>query len=167
VAGFLPKGLIQMTPETFVLTRRISLIVAISLAAAACSSNSQSGVPVGPGDGKVVFTGDQKADWGQIVALEDQAKATLKIGGCNSAGECRTAPVGSRACGGPRYYLVYCSKTTDSAALFRKLDAIAVAEREYNQRYNLVSTCEFRMPPNVALVAGSCMQTEPGTQQVP
>ena len=149
------------------LTRGISLIVAISLATAACSPSSQSNVPVGPDGEKIVFTGDQKADWGQIVALEDQARAILKMSGCGSAAECRTAPVGSRACGGPRYYLVYCAKTTDSAALFRKLDAIAAAEREFNQRYNLVSTCEFRMPPNVALVAGSCLQTEQQTQQVP
>lgn len=137
-----------------------------SLIAAACSSSSQSGVPVGPGDEKIVFTGDQKADWGQIVALEDQAKALVKAGGCNSAAQCRTAPVGSRACGGPRYYIVYCAQSTDSAALFRKLDAVAAAERDYNSRYQLGSTCEFRMPPNVALVAGSCLQTQQ-TQQVP
>jgi hypothetical protein len=139
----------------------------ISLVAAACSSSSQSGVPVGPGDEKIVFTGDQKADWGQIVALEDQAKALVKAGGCNSTAQCRTAAVGARACGGPRYYLVYCAQSTDSAALFRKLDAVAAAEREYNQRYNLVSTCEFRMPPNVGLVAGSCLQQTQPILQVP
>ena len=138
----------------------------ISLVAAACSSSSQSGVPVGPGDEKIVFTGDQKADWGQIVSLEDQAKALAKADGCSSAAQCRAAPVGSRACGGPRYYIVYCAQSTDSAALFRKLDAVAAAEREYNLRYQLVSTCEFRMPPNVALVAGACQQTQQ-TQQVP
>jgi hypothetical protein len=149
------------------LTRSVSLGFVISLVAAACSPSSQSGVPVGPGDEKIVFTGDQKADWGQIVTLEDQAKAILKTAGCSSAAECRTAPVGSRACGGPRYYLVYCAQTTDSAALYRKLDAVAAAEREYNQRYNLVSTCEFRMPPNVALVAGSCLQQTQPIQQVP
>ncbi len=113
-----------------------------------------------------MFTGDQKGDWGQIVALEDQAKAILKTSGCGTSAECRTAPVGSRACGGPRYYLVYCAKTTDSVALFRKLDAIAAAEREYNQRYNLVSTCEFRMPQNVGVVAGSCVQQSQPIQQV-
>jgi hypothetical protein len=145
------------------LIRSFSLVLAILVSAGGCSQSAPGGVPVGPGGDKIVFTGDQKADWGQIVALEDQAKAMLKISGCNSAAQCRTAPVGSRACGGPRYYLVYCAQTTDSAALFRKLDAIATAEREYNERYKLVSTCEFRMAPNVALVAGSCLQT----QQVP
>jgi hypothetical protein len=122
---------------------------------AACSPKTP-GTPAGPDGDKIVLTGDQKTDWAQIVALEDQAKALVKIDGCTSAGECRTAAVGSRACGGPRYYLVYCSRTTDSAALFRKLDAVAAAEREYNAKYQLVSTCEFRMPPKVALSGASC-----------
>jgi hypothetical protein len=122
---------------------------------AACSQQT-AGAPSGPDGDKIVLTGDQKADWAQIVALENEAKALVKTDGCSSAGECRTAPVGSRACGGPRYYLVYCSRTTDSAALFRKLDAVAAAEREFNSRYQIVSTCEFRLPPKVALTGGSC-----------
>jgi len=128
---------------------------AIVVLLAACSPKTP-GTPAGPDGDKIVLTGDQKIDWAQIVALEDQAKALVKTDGCTSAGECRTAAVGSRACGGPRYYLVYCSRTTDSAALFRKLDAVATAERAYNAKYQLVSTCEFRMPPKVALSGASC-----------
>ena len=130
-------------------------LFALSMALIACVQGTTGG-PSGPGGDKVIFTGDQKADWAQIVALEDQAKALVNATGCASASQCRTAPVGSRACGGPRYYLVYCAATTDSAALFKKLDAVAAAEREYNTRYQLVSTCEFRMPPTVALSGGSC-----------
>jgi hypothetical protein len=142
------------------LSRSAAVLFAISLTVAACSQGSSTPVPVGPGGDNVVFTGDQKADWAQIVALEDQAKALVKAGGCSSASQCRTAAVGSRACGGPRYYLIYCLQTTDSAALYRKLDAVAAAEREYNTRYKLVSTCEFRMPPQVALSGGTC-QAQP------
>ena len=138
------------------LTRGVSVLFAISMVALACTQSAPGVTPAGPNGDKIVLTGDQKADWAQVVALEDQAKALVKPDGCASAGECRTAPVGSRACGGPRYYLVYCSKTTDSAALFQKLDAVANAEREYNQRYNIASTCEFRMPPTVALSGASC-----------
>ena len=29
-------------------------------------------------------------------------------------------------------------------------------EQEFNKRYQIVSTCEFRMPPQVALVGSSC-----------
>jgi hypothetical protein len=134
---------------------RVFAVFAIAMVMAACSPQT-SGAPSGPGGDKIVFTGDQKTDWGQIIALENEAKAIVKTDGCSSAGECRSAAVGSRACGGPRYYLVYCSKTTDTAALFKKLEAIAAAEREFNSKYQLVSTCEFRMPPTVGLSGGSC-----------
>ena len=119
----------------------------------ACSANQATSDPT---PGKVVFTGDKKTDWDQIVALENQAKALVKTDGCSSSDQCRTAAVGSRACGGPRYYLVYCAKTTDSAALFDKLKEVAAAEEEYNKRYQLMSTCEFRLPPKVALIGSSC-----------
>ena len=136
------------------LTNAVRSMALIS-ALLACAGGT-AGAPDGPNGDKVVFTGDQKSDWAQIVALEDQAKALIKTDGCSSADQCRTAPVGSRACGGPRYYMVYCARTTDSAALYRKLDAVAAAEREFNTRYQLASTCEFRMPPTVGLAGGSC-----------
>jgi hypothetical protein len=137
------------------MVNRCASLFAVVLIIAGCSQGT-SGAPLDPGADKVIFSGDQKADWAQIVALEDQAKALVKTDGCASVGECKTAPVGSRACGGPRYYLVYCSASTDSAALYRKLDAVAAAEREYNVRYQIASTCEFRSPPQVALSGGSC-----------
>jgi hypothetical protein len=136
------------------LTRCVSFL-ATAFILAGCSQGT-SGAPLDPGNDKIVFTGDQKADWAQIVALEDEAKALVKTDGCATAAQCKTAPVGSRACGGPRYYLVYCSASTDSVALYRKLDAVAAAEREYNTKYQIASTCEFRMPPQVALSGGSC-----------
>ncbi len=100
--------------------------------------------------------GTQEADWAAILRLEDQAKAIAKTSGCATVSQCRTAPVGSRACGGPRYYLAYCSTSTDSVALFTKLDEIVAAENAYNRKYQLVSTCEFRMPPELRLAGGSC-----------
>jgi hypothetical protein len=121
---------------------------------AACSSANQAAPD--PPPSKVVFTGDKNGDWSQITALENQAKALVKLDGCSSGDQCRTAAVGSRACGGPRYYLVYCAKTTDTVALFSILKEVAAAEQEYNRRYQIASTCEFRMPPKVALVGSSC-----------
>ncbi|MEO6331400.1 MAG: hypothetical protein ABIV11_03255 [Gemmatimonadaceae bacterium] len=101
-------------------------------------------------------SGSRESDWAAIVRLEDQAKAIAKTSGCSSVSECRTAPVGNRACGGPRYYIAYCAATTDSVALFRKLDEVASAEKAYNRKYQLVSTCEFRMPPPLTLSGGEC-----------
>lgn len=136
------------------MTARVVWFCALTLIVAGCSSANQA--PPDPGGGKFVYTGNQKNDWDQIIALENEAKALVRTDGCSTAGQCRTAPVGARACGGPRYYLVYCSGTTDSVALFRKLDQVAAAEQEYNKRYQIGSTCEFRMPPQVSLIGGAC-----------
>ena len=84
------------------------------------------------------------------------ARALARADGCSSADQCRSAPVGARPCGGPRDYIVYCPRTTDSAALFRKLEQLRQAEIEYNRKTGLASTCEFRTPPVVGLEAGQC-----------
>ncbi|MEO5590362.1 MAG: hypothetical protein ABIS03_12305 [Gemmatimonadaceae bacterium] len=98
----------------------------------------------------------QQSEWAAIEQLEAQARAIAKVEGCAASSDCRAAPVGNRACGGPRYYLPYCGKTTDSAALYKKLDEVKSAEDAYNRKYQISSTCEFRMPPTVVATGGSC-----------
>lgn len=110
----------------------------------------------GPEPGKDAVSGTKEADWAAIVQLEDQAKRIANVAGCSSDAACRAAPVGSRACGGPRYYIPWCARTTDSAALYSKLSEVSRAEEAYNKKYQLMSTCEYRMPPAVGVVAGAC-----------
>ncbi len=138
---------------------RILTTVFIFAVAGACTQAPVNASPPdnsSPGSNQGV-AGTQDSDWSAILKLEGEAKAIAKVSGCTS-GECRAAPVGSRACGGPRYYLPYCAKTTDSVALYRKLDEVSKAEQAYNKKYNLASTCEFRMPPTVEAVGGSCVE---------
>lgn len=123
-------------------------------------TNGSGGVP----DPGFSLSGDREADWAAILRIEDQAKAMIKADGCSATDQCRTAPVGSRGCGGPRYYLVYCALSTDSAALFRKLAEVEAAERAYNTRYQIASTCEFRMPPSVGVTGGMCAAQAMGDQ---
>ena len=118
------------------------------------SDGTGNETPPPSGSGSV---GTQQSDWSAIEQLESQAKAIAKTAGCAASSGCRAAPVGSRACGGPRYYIPYCSKTTDSVALYRKLDEVAAAEKAYNTKYRIASTCEFRMPPEIQSVGGSCV----------
>lgn len=115
-----------------------------------------AGVASACGGFPVNGSGSQEADWAAIVRLEDQAKAIAKISGCSTVSQCRTAGVGNRACGGPRYYIAYCSTSTDSVALFRKLAEVAAAETVYNRKYQVVSTCELRMPGPLTLSGGEC-----------
>lgn len=88
--------------------------------------------------------------------LEREAIALARTTGCSTVEQCRSAPMGNRPCGGPRYYVPYCPLTTDTAALFAKLKAVVAAENEYNRREGLMSTCEFRGPPEMELSAGAC-----------
>jgi hypothetical protein len=127
----------------------------------ACSQRAvtpvDSGTASNPPGSNAGLSPSQQTDWAAIEKIEAEAKTLAKTAGCTASGDCRAAPVGSRACGGPRYYLPYCAKTTDSVALFRKLDEVAKAEQAYNKKYNLASTCEFRMPPTISAVGGSCV----------
>ncbi len=98
----------------------------------------------------------QAAEAQQLQRLEAEARALARTEGCSLADQCRTAPVGDRPCGGPRDYVVYCAASTDTVALFRKLEELRRAEQEFNQRHGLVSTCEYRMPPETQLLGASC-----------
>ena len=130
-------------------------LVAVILSIAACT---QTPVSANNGDANNPSgsVGTQQGDWDAILKLEAEAKAIAKTSSCTTS-ECRAAPVGSRACGGPRYYIPYCSKSTDSAALYGKLDEVAKAEQAFNKKYGIASTCEFRMPPTVEAVGGACV----------
>lgn len=97
----------------------------------------------------------------QVTALEQEARALARRDGCGSVSQCRTAPLGERACGGPRSYLVYCAATTDSGALYRKLEQLRVVEKQYNDAAGIVSTCEYRLAPSVTLEGGSCREAAP------
>ena len=98
-------------------------------------------------------------DTTRLARLEREARALVSTAGCDAASSCRTAPVGWRACGGPRTYLVYCAATTDTSALHRKLEELKRAETEYNERTGMVSTCEMRLPPSVGLEGGRCAES--------
>jgi hypothetical protein len=97
----------------------------------------------------------------RVAQLESDARALAKTSGCSGTSQCRTAPIGAKACGGPRTYLAYCAATTDSVALYKKLGELSAAEKEYNKSTGMMSTCEFRMPPAVSLQGGSCRANSP------
>lgn len=148
-------------------TSRRAAGVAAALLVSACTPKPASNVAADSGGGSSASAvplpaaprepaGDVARDTGAVARLEREARALARTEGCAAAGQCRVAPVGHRACGGPRDYVAYCPATTDSAALFRKLDELARAEEAEQSRTGMVSTCEFRTPPAVTASAGRC-----------
>lgn len=121
------------------------------------TSCSNGATPGGNPPGETLVLNEGGADQAKLNELEDQAKALANTGGCASADQCGAAPVGNKACGGPRHYLPYCAATTDSAALFRKLDELYKAEDEFNTKYGMASDCMFvSQPQNMEVSGGAC-----------
>lgn len=155
-----------MTRRSRLLSALFAAVPAALLAfGAGCTRTPVNG---GGADSTVAARGDaQQGTTGtparaDLERLEREARALARVEGCTQSGQCRTAPLGSRACGGPRDYLPYCPVTTDSAALFSKLDELARAESAFNQQSGMASTCEFRMPPEVEAAGGRCVVARPG-----
>ena len=99
---------------------------------------------------------DFEQDQANVLRIEGEARALARTGGCTGADQCRSAPLGVKACGGPRDYVVYCAASTDTVAFFRKLDELKQAETAFNQKYGLASNCAVTNPPVTELAGGVC-----------
>ena len=107
--------------------------------------------------------GTRDGDLAVINRLKAEARALARLTGCGSAGACASVGLGVRGCGGPEEYIVYCPTSTDTAALRRKVAEVERAEGAFNTKYEIASTCEFRMPPNIELAGGSCRAAAPNS----
>ena len=138
---------------------RLVLLSAFLIVATACNRAAASRDPVADTSGQkgTAAIPTEESEWKAIEQLEAQAKSIARIQGCSSSSDCRTVAIGSRGCGGPRSFIPYCARTTDSAALFSKAAEITEAEKAYNKKYQIGSTCEMRMAPAVVSEGGSCV----------
>jgi len=135
---------------------RSSILAGFMLVFAACNPKSvpadaaadtPTGAPVS----------SEESDRKAIEKLEVDARALAKVDGCGASADCRAVPIGVRGCGGPRDFIVYCARATDSLALHARIAAADSAETAYNTKYKVASTCELRMAPAVQLSGGSCV----------
>jgi hypothetical protein len=100
--------------------------------------------------------GSQASDQAVLDRLMREAKALAHAEGCTTADQCAVLPLGERACGGPEDYVVYCPRSTDVAALKAKAGELGRAQKAFNAKYQLVSTCELRQPPTATIAGGAC-----------
>lgn len=75
---------------------------------------------------------------------------------CTDIGGCNFLAFGSKACGGPKEYLVF-PNSVDLPFLTAKVTEYNELEKQYNIQTNAVSDCMFVSPPsNVGCVDGKC-----------
>jgi hypothetical protein len=134
---------------------RAARLLLLAILAAACGRTP--GTP-DLRDTAEASAGSLAQDSALVATLEREARALAIAGPCSNPVQCATAPLGRRACGGPRDFLVYCRSATDSAALFAKLAELDRAEEAWNTKRGAISTCELRMAPPTDLVGQVCRE---------
>lgn len=141
-------------------------LVALLATGAACSGSTTPDTPrflgrLGALDLSRFPTGDVADDRATLDRLKQQARSLAGTTGCAAGGECSAIGLGERPCGGPSEYVVFCPRTTDVQALREAVAVVARAERAFNDRYGIGSTCDYRTPPALELSAGSCRVAPP------
>ena len=142
-----------------------SLLLLLALFPAACaqsaprevSPTADSALASGASRSTVRLSGDEVSDRAQLDSLTTVARALARTDGCSSADGCATIALGSKACGGPREYLVYCRASTDTVTLANAVELVNRLEREFNERYQIMSDCMMLLEPGVALEGGACV----------
>lgn len=92
--------------------------------------------------------------------LMAQIKAEIGNAACDSSQQCRSLPVGQRACGGPEAYLPYSTKVSDAAKLQRLAAQQSAEQRDQNTRSGMISTCQAIMDPGATCSAGKCVSAK-------
>lgn len=137
------------SPKALVLT-------AAALMMAACSMTATNEAGRGDTTSHTGFSGSDASDSARIDRLEREALALAITDGCTTADQCGVAPVGAKACGGPRFWITYCPVPTDTAALFQKLEELRTAEQAFNEAHGVISDCSVVPRPTPVVSAGVC-----------
>lgn len=141
------------------LTTQLSRLCAAALitACAACSgvAGNDAAAPEKPTPAPVAAPVAATAPAAQ--GLMQQIKAEIGDAACDSSQQCRSLPVGQRACGGPEAFLPYSTKRSDAAKLVRMASEDSAARKEQITRSGMISTCQAILDPGATCSAGRCV----------
>lgn len=93
------------------------------------------------------------AQSGNILA---DIKRAIGAATCSSNAQCRTLPVGAKACGGPQEYIAWSTVNGDEAALQALAARSTTLRQEEIRRSGEMSTCMHMPDPGASCVAGTC-----------
>jgi hypothetical protein len=142
------------------------IAAALIAAGTACSEPSNSAAPATPAaSASAPAAAASPARAAAPVAASEGAASSLgaritaEIGdaACDTASQCRTLPVGSKACGGPAGFLPWSSKRSNGELLATLAAEQASAEREQNAKSGMMSTCSVEQDPGASCTAGKCV----------
>lgn len=85
----------------------------------------------------------QKLDqmYQEIIAL-----SLVTTEACTNSDDWAFTAIGHKSCGGPTGYIAYSLKI-DTAAFLKKVENYTKAQKEFNIKWGIPSTCEMAIPP--------------------
>ncbi|MGJ9420328.1 hypothetical protein ACHAC9_21615 [Massilia sp. CMS3.1] len=92
----------------------------------------------------------------------EQIRAMIGSASCTDTSQCRTLPIGARACGGPEAWLPYSTAKLSEPALQALAGRYTSERQAENEKSGMMSTCQFIPDPGAECRAGTC-QLRSGT----
>lgn len=83
---------------------------------------------------------------------------------CDSDSQCRSLPLGEKACGGPESYLPWSIKTSNAHQVAAWAERYRAAQRVERQGDARFSNCAFLVDPGAVCRAARCV---PGSTEIP
>ena len=90
---------------------------------------------------------EQEVDHRNLMDMFDEISNLAYSVSCTDANNWTFTAYGSKACGGPQGFLPY-STQIDTVAFLQKVEAYTEAERLYNIKWSIISTCDLPSTPN-------------------
>ena len=89
---------------------------------------------------------EQEIDYQNLMDLFEEISALSYSVSCTDSSDWNFTPYGSKACGGPQGYIAY-SNQIDVAQFLQKVEAYNLAEKQYNIKWSISSTCDVPQQP--------------------
>ncbi len=96
-------------------------------------------------------------DWECLDEMHADILALVEDANCPDSTRCRYIPLGSKPCGGPWEFLVYCSTEVDSIHLAELVHEYNQYEDELNRKYDRDSDCSVPLEPQIGFLGGHCV----------
>ena len=93
-------------------------------------------------------------------ALEQHIEEMAADLSCDQSAQCRSLPIGQKACGGPREYMMYSAKTTIEGDIIAAAERLQKLEDQANRENNMMSNCMMVLPPEPICRQGVCQRQQ-------
>ncbi|WP_144290122.1 hypothetical protein [Ideonella sp. A 288] len=90
-------------------------------------------------------------------AQRRRIEAEIGDAACTSDAQCRTLPIGARSCGGPESWMAWSVASGKADVLKALADDLAVMQRQRNERFGIMSTCQVIPDPGAVCRDRRCV----------